>query len=227
MPQPSSFQPAAVIFDMDGLMIDSETIYYASWQRAGAEMGYAMSDELFQSLAGLRTVDSAAPIQTFMGPGFPVAEFQACWDRCWDAHADEHGIDLKPGLVELIARVEALGLPKAVATSSERGAAQRCLRTTGLARHFDIVVTGDQVARGKPAPDIYREAARRLGADPAACIAFEDSSAGALAAVAAGMTAYIVPDIHLPTPEASRAAAAVLGSLHDALPLFAHMQEMR
>ena len=106
-----------------------------------------------------------------------------------------------------------------MATSSTQPEAVRSLNVSGLDRRFSTVVTGDQVANGKPDPDIFLEAARRLGIAPDRCWAFEDSSAGAIAADRAGMSVYIVPDGHMPTPEAVEAATAVLTSLYAALPL--------
>jgi beta-phosphoglucomutase-like phosphatase (HAD superfamily) len=212
--------PQAVIFDMDGLMIDTETIYHAAWQKAAAELGYTLDQRLFHDLIGLRTEDCEAQIYASMGEEFPMAEFTARWESHWDNHARTQGIEIKPGLGELLARLETLAMPKAVATSSTWAEAERSLGLTGLAARFPVVVTGDQVANGKPAPDIYLEAARRLGIPPEACVAFEDSSAGALAAATAGMRTYIVPDLKPPTPDARAAAEAVIASLHDALALF-------
>lgn len=212
LPQP----PAAIIFDMDGLMIDTEIIYHRAWQDAAAELGYTIPGDLFHSLIGMRTDDCEARILEAMGPDFPLAHFHNTWPLHWDRIARQDGIALKPGLLPLLDLVDSHGLPKAVATSSTQEEAVRSLGLTGLATRFSVVVTGDQVPRGKPAPDIYLEAARRLAVAPDACVAFEDSSAGTLAAAAAGMAAFIVPDLNEPTAEARRAAAGVLDSLEQA-----------
>jgi beta-phosphoglucomutase len=203
----NSKHPAAVIFDMDGLMLDTEVIYQAAWKRAARELGYEVPDALFHDLVGLRTEDCEGQIM-------------AAWEEAWDEHAHTHGIETKPGLLELLALLEKLEIPKAVATSSTAPEAERSLGLTQLATRFSVVVTGDQVAEGKPAPDIYLAAAERLGVDPAACVAFEDSDAGTLAAARAGMRTYQVPDLKAPSIEAAAASTAVLNSLHDALPLF-------
>ncbi len=213
-------RPAAVIFDMDGLMLDTEIIYHTVWKKAARQLGYELDDALFYDLIGIRTEDCEAQIMTAMGADFPLDEFQRLWEAGWDEHAYTHGIETKPGLFELLNLLEEIGIPKAVATSSTAPEAERSLGLTGLKARFPIVVTGDQVANGKPAPDIYLAAAQRLGVAPAACVAFEDSNAGTLAASSAGMRTYLVPDLKTPNAEATAAATAVLASLHEALPLF-------
>jgi HAD superfamily hydrolase (TIGR01509 family) len=212
-------RPAAVIFDMDGLMLDTETIYQRAWQQAANEMGYHIEDSLFLQLVGRRTQDCEVLILAEMGPNFPLETFHERWMEHWDEIYRIDGIELKPGLVQLLDRIDDLAIPKAVATSSTRPEAVRSLSASGLDQRFSIVVTGDQVANGKPAPDIFLEAARRLSIAPDTCWAFEDSSAGAIAADKAGMSVYIVPDVHMPTPEASDAATSVLPSLYEAIPL--------
>ena len=219
---PSSHTPAqAVVFDMDGLMIDTETIYHHAWQQAAADLGYTIDDAILRGLIGVRTDECEAVICDHLGADFPLAAFRIRWMERWEDLAATSGIQRKPGITELIARVEELGLPKAVATSSTLAEAERSLRLSDLARHFDIVVTGDQVAHGKPAPDIFAEAARRLGIPAQACVAFEDSNAGALAAHRAGMRVFVVPDLVPPDATTRAVAAGILTSLHDAQGIFA------
>ena len=223
MPSPSSSHtPAqAVVFDMDGLMIDTEIIYHHAWQQAAADLGYTIDDEILRGLIGVRTDECEAVICDHLGADFPLPVFRTRWMERWEELAAASGIQRKPGITELIALVEALGLPKAVATSSTLAEAERSLRLSDLARHFDIVVTGDQVAHGKPAPDIFAEAARRLGIPAQACVAFEDSNAGALAAHRAGMRVFVVPDLVPPNATTRTVAAGILTSLHDAQDIFA------
>lgn len=217
--QPGHF-PQAVIFDMDGLMIDTEIIYHHAWQLAAAELGYTIDDELFKGLIGVRTDECEAVISAHLGTDFPLADFQTRWMARWEELAETQGIQRKPGLTELLEMLDTLALPKAVATSSTLAEAERSLRLSDLARHFEIVVTGDQVTHGKPAPDIFVEAARRLNVPPADCFAFEDSNAGALAAHRAGMRVYVVPDLVPPDPTTRDVAAEIFASLHDARRLF-------
>ncbi len=213
-------QPAAVIFDMDGLMIDTEIIYRSAWQSAASALGYHIEDSVFDELIGVRTEECEQTICAHFGQGFPLSEFQSRWIRRWEEIAADAGIELKPGLLALLDRLDALGILKAVGTSSTASEAERCLRLAGLRDRFSIVVTGDQVPNGKPAPDIFLEAARRLVVTPAACVVFEDSNAGAEAAYIAGMPVYVIPDLTPPTPATVQNAADIFESLHDALALF-------
>ena len=136
---------------------------------------------------------------------------------------EEHGIDTKPGLLSLLDQLEAAAVPRAVATSSSAKQAAETLEASGLADRFAHIVTSDQVACGKPAPDLYLEAARRLGLSPTACIALEDSEAGVQSASTAGMTVVMVPDLKKPSLQAESQAYRILPSLHQAAPLIADL----
>lgn len=212
--------PAAVIFDMDGLMLDTEIIYHHAWQRAAADLGYRLDDNVLHGLIGIRTEECEEVIRTRLGDGFPLHAFRLGWNQHWRAIAETGGIPLKLGLLELLDLLEARQIPKAVATSSTQAEAEYSLTITRLRARFPVVVSGDQVVHGKPAPDIFLAAATALYVDPARCTAFEDSSAGAIAASTAGMRTYIVPDLVQPSAEARARAADVFSSLHQALALF-------
>ena len=139
------------------------------------------------------------------------------WHGAYDAIIEREGIALKPGLIELLGWLEDAAIPRAVATSTRRSRAQAKLVRTQLCERFAALVGGDEIARGKPAPDIYLEAAARLGVAPAACVALEDSEPGIRAALAAGMMPIMVPDLAPPS-------AALLAH---ALPVFASLAEVR
>jgi HAD superfamily hydrolase (TIGR01509 family) len=184
---------AAVVFDLDGTLIDSESITHAAGMEAFAALGVRVDPAFLHSLVGVDDATGAARIRAAF-PGLDSLAF----DRAWTAGVRARqaaGIPLKPLVREALA---AIALPRAVATSSLREAAHRKLAVTGLAAHFAHVVTFDDVARPKPAPDPYLMAAALLGAAPAACVAFEDSETGAASARAAGFTVVQVPDM-LPT----------------------------
>jgi HAD superfamily hydrolase (TIGR01509 family) len=134
----------------------------------------------------------------------------------WRLRVAHTGIPLKPGLLEFLSFVEGQRLPIAVATSSDREYTEFSLRHAGLLERFNIVVTGDQIANGKPAPDIYLEAARRFSVEPHQCAVLEDSDAGILAVSRAGMLPFLIPDLKPPSEEATSAAFRVLRSLHEA-----------
>jgi HAD superfamily hydrolase (TIGR01509 family) len=210
----------AVILDMDGLMLDTERLYQRAWQAAASHLGYRLDDGFYLTLVGLTNAAGERAVAERFGPSFPLARFRARWATLWREEVERSGIPLKAGLCEVLEHVAEREIPVAVATSSDQRYAAYSLSMAGLdGRRFAHLVTGEQVERGKPAPDIYLEAARRLGADPARCLAVEDSDAGILAARAAGMIAVLVPDLKAPSPAARAAAWRVLASLHELVPL--------
>jgi HAD superfamily hydrolase (TIGR01509 family) len=214
----------AVILDMDGLMLDTERLYKRAWQQAASQLGYGLDDDFYFTLVGCTNAAGERALAEHFGPAFPLIAFRERWAELWREEVEVAGIPLKPGLSELLAYLADQGIPVAVATSSDRDYAAFSLKMAGLdARRFAHVVTGEQVARGKPAPDIYLEAAGRLGVDPAGCIAIEDSDAGVLSASAAGMRAVMVPDLKPPSLAAREAAFRVLTSLHEVAPLLSEV----
>jgi len=217
-PTNGSMQPeiGAVIFDMDGLMLDTEPLYKLAWQTAAEELGYPIDDRFYATLVGRPTEDCEQELVGQCSPGFPLDRFRVRWRNIWKAEVAEHGIQQKPGLPEFLAFLDEQRLPVAVATSSETEYTTFSLRHAGLDGYFRVIVTSNEVARGKPAPDIYLEAARRLEVVPSACVAFEDSEAGILAATRAGMRALLIPDWTRPSEAAVRAAFRVLDSLSEA-----------
>jgi HAD superfamily hydrolase (TIGR01509 family) len=220
-------QVAAVVLDMDGLMLDTEPIYKAAWQQASTELGYDLTDAAYVNVVGRDNADGERELVKQFGSGFPMAGFRARWSELWQARVNGEGIATKPGLFEFLAFVKERGLPVAVATSSHRDYTEQSLERAGLAGRFDAVVTGDQIAHGKPAPDIYLEAARQLGVAPSQCVALEDSDAGILAASRAGMVPLLIPDLRSPSAAAAAAAFRVLRSLHEARDLMATMVTTR
>ena len=185
---------AAVVLDMDGLMLDTEPIYKVAWQQASLELGFDLDDLTYSTLIGRPNEDCEAVLLAHFGPRFPMAQFRSRWPALWRAVVQERGVPHKSGLLELLMFLDAQQIPTAIATSSDADYTEFSLRSAGLAGRFRVIVTRDQVAHGKPAPDTYIEAARRLGQDTADCMALEDSDAGVLAACAAGMAALCVPD---------------------------------
>ena len=214
--------PAAVVFDMDGLMLDTEIIYQRAWTRAGRALGYDYDDAFYLHTCVGRTVESCeAALSGRFGQDFPLAEFRQLWQQLWREEVERDGIPLKPGLLDLLAFLDWHRLPYAVATSSDAAYTDFTLAAAGIRDRFDCIVTGDQIEGSKPAPDIYLEAARRLGVNPTACVALEDSEAGVQAAAAAGMRVLLIPDLKPPTEAGRLAATHVLGSLAQALAVMA------
>ncbi len=205
----------AVIFDMDGLMLDTEPLYQRAWQTAGMDLGYEIDDLFYATLIGRPTVDCEAALMGKFGEEFPLEEFQRRWPILWKDEANK-GISRKPGLLEMLDFTSSENILVAVATSSDAEFTAYSLESSGLTGRMQIVVTGDTVAAGKPAPDIYLAAARKLNIPPHKCFALEDSEAGIVAAKTAGMITVLIPDVIAPTEVAIGAADYVVESLHDA-----------
>ena len=176
-------------------------------------MGFAMPPGLFGRMIGQPLAQSLALIQATLGPAFDIDRFQIEERRQIDALFAE-GVALKTGVVELIDHLDALGLPRAVATSSSRAAVKRHLGEHGLLERFDAIVASEDVTRHKPDPAPYLAAAAALGVDPAACLALEDSHNGVRAAHAAGMMVVMVPDLLDATEEMAAKTVHIAESLH-------------
>jgi len=204
-----SFPFRAVIFDMDGLMLDTESISRLCWRKAGDDLGYEITDEIFRGFVGRSGRDCSLMLRERWGAAFPCENMWARIEHHWDEHVAANGIPHKTGLMELLDFLDDRQIRKAVATSSKRDHARAKLGA--LVKRFDALATGDEVPRGKPAPDIFLLAAERLGVPAAACLVLEDSHAGIQGARAAGMFALMVPDL-LPSHEQ---ASHVCQSLHE------------
>jgi HAD superfamily hydrolase (TIGR01509 family) len=157
-------------------------------------------------------------IQDHFGPDFSVERFHVHFNEQAKMMLDAH-VPVKPGAAEMLEYLAGRGLPLAIATSSRPTTVQRHLGSAGLLGHFKAIATRYDVERGKPHPDVYLEAARRLGVAPERCIAFEDSNVGLTAAHAAGTMAIMVPDIVPPSPEVRAKCLQVVPDLHAALTL--------
>jgi HAD superfamily hydrolase (TIGR01509 family) len=205
----------AVIFDMDGLMLDTEPIYRIVWKRAVAECGYILTDDAYRGLVGRGRKTAEQVLSQMAGPDFPLETFRNL-SRDAEVHAfSVEPVSKKPGLDKLLSLVESRNLPKAVATSTERAIAVPLLARMGPLDRFAAVATGDEVARGKPHPDLFLLAAQRLETSPSLCLVLEDSEAGATAAVSAGMRMYLVPDLVEPSADVKRSVQGIFGSLTD------------
>jgi HAD superfamily hydrolase (TIGR01509 family) len=213
-------KPAAVIFDMDGLLFDSETLYQEAVLLAATEHGREVAADFFARTVGLPSAQSRALLLSQFGDGFAVDEFQAAWVRHFWVIAETR-LALKPGAIELLDLLDRLRLPRAIATSSSRTTVERHLSAHGLLDRFDAIVAHGDYDTGKPAPDPFLRAAERLGADPARCLALEDSHNGVRAAAAAGMMTIMVPDLLEATDEMRTLCILIAHDLHEVAELIA------
>ncbi|MDP5238555.1 HAD family phosphatase [Uliginosibacterium sp. 31-16] len=210
-------RPRAVIFDMDGLLLDSERVALGFFEQASRELGVAWSQEVGLSMVGLNSKDSDKLILQAFGADFPIEAHRQRFGELYEAAIVAGDIPLKPFARELLEYLAGARIPCAVATSTRRTRAEAKLMRAHLLQHFQALACGDEVSRGKPAPDIYELAAARLSVEPRDCLALEDSNAGVRAAVSASMNVVMVPDLLKPDADIRRYGVSVLESLKDVL----------
>ena len=203
----------AIIFDMDGLLIDTERLALKAWQLAGADFGFPISDEIFISMVGRNRRDRDCTLVEIFGSDFPVNAVGKRYRTYVDGWIHEGKLAVKSGVLELLDFLDKISMPKAVATSTEYERAIYKLSLTNLLDHFPIVIAGDQIEKGKPAPDIFLAAAAQLGVLPEGCLVLEDSDAGIHAAYEAGMTLVMIPDMKPPSKESLAFAHRIFGEL--------------
>jgi len=208
-------RPVAVIFDMDGLMLDTESLGPQTWREAAQTIGVDFDLGLLPSMIGRNYRDCREMLREHYGPAYPVEQLTAACLTTFDAIVARQGIAQKPGLRELLDWLEQENVVRAVATSTRRDRAEAQLTQQGLIASFAVLVGGNEVDRGKPAPDIFLLAASRIDVEAADCVVLEDSEPGVRAALAAGMMPIMVPDLHRPSDDLLAREPLVLASLHD------------
>ena len=207
----------AVVFDMDGLLLDSEQVWDDVRENLVRERGGRWTDRAQADMMGMSSPEWSRYLHEELGLPESPEELNAEVVRRMLARYAER-LPLIDGAVEAVERLAARW-PLGLASSSNRELIDRALEVSGLGRFFRLTVSSEEVARGKPAPDVYLEAARRLGVDASACAAVEDSRSGILSARAAGMRVLAIPNPHFPPPDDVLAQAdVVLGSLAELTP---------
>lgn len=204
-----------VLFDMDGVVLDTETLYARFWREAAAALGHTMSYEQALGMRSLSNTAGQAQLEAYFGPGVSRAEFRAKRIELMDAYIHVHGVELKPGIRELLDFLDQRGIRTAITTSSPLERVRRYLGPHGLLERFECLCSGADVPRGKPEPDIYLHGAACLGLKPSECIAVEDSPAGVLSAYRAGCMTVMVPDLDQPNEETKKLLFAKADSLVD------------
>jgi len=204
----------AVIFDMDGLLVDTERVVFEAMQASAQGAGEEMPFDLFKQLVGLPSHVSDGIVIEHFGEGFDVNDWRAGVAHHFQDIAAA-GIALKVGVVELLDVLDARRLPRAIATSSTRNAVDHGLGQHGLVDRFDAIISRELQDHHKPNPDPFLKAAAAIGVDPADCLALEDSHNGVRAAAAAGMMTIMVPDLLDPTDEMHELAVHIAEDLHE------------
>ncbi|KGB81155.1 hypothetical protein JT55_14940 [Rhodovulum sp. NI22] len=189
----------AVIFDMDGLLLDTERLALESGLEALVGLGHDVDRAFMLSLVGIDAQEGHRRLTAHLGEDWAFGPFDAAWNTAYRKRLSG-GIPVKPGVETLLLHLDDARIPRAVATNSRTAAAEGKLHEAGLRGWFGHVAGVDSVPKPKPAPDVYLSAARAIGARPERCLAFEDSDTGVRAALAAGMTVVQVPDL-LPSSE--------------------------
>ncbi len=192
-----------VIFDLDGLVLDTETTYFMAWRQAAGLMGYQLPAAFCLSLSGLHYRDVEMRLLEFFGSAFDLQEFNRLSGECWYRIVENQGINTKKGFWTLLKFLQESDIPYGLATNSRLNNALECLDFAGLGNVFETIVARDHVEKGKPAPDIFLTAAERLSVPISRCLALEDSLIGISAASASGAFTVYVPSV-LPAEPSAR-----------------------
>ena len=203
----------AILFDMDGLVLDTEKLYTRFWQEAANALGYPMTKEQALGMRSLNRGAGLAKMQSYFGPDVDYDAIRKKRIEMMDAFVEKEGVTLKPGIHELLTYLKEHGIKTAIATSSPIERTIKYLTSVELQDSFDELVSGYMVEKGKPEPDIYLFAAEKLGMVPETCMVLEDSPAGILAAHRAGCLPVMVPDQDEPDAETGALLYAKADSL--------------
>ena len=210
----------AVVFDADGTLFDTEHAMEQVWFSVCKEIGFSKPAEEYLDFIGLNRAALLSLMAEKYGTQFDADDFM---NRCAEGlhrHIEVCGLPLKPGTVELLDFLHQKGIPMALATSTHRIRTDRRLELSGLAKYFEVTVTGNEVLQGKPHPEIYLTACKKLGFSPSSCLAVEDSRNGILSAHAAGLSVVMIPDMVPPTPDLEEKLLYRFSSLTKVISLF-------
>ena len=208
-----------VLFDMDGLVLDSEKLYCRFWVEAAQAHGFPMTHEQALGMRALSSTAGDAKVKSYFGPSANYRQIRTTRIELMDAHIAAHGIERKPGIRELLDYLQTRGIRAAITSSSPLDRIRQHLAAHNLDTRFDRLCSGHDVPNGKPAPDIYLHGAASLGLDPGECLALEDAPTGILAAYRAGCVTVMVPDLDQPDEHTQKLLHARADSLLDVVKL--------
>lgn len=204
--------PQAVVFDMDGLLLESEACYHRSFYLAADDHGFKLPEDNYQRLCGSTWQVISAMLHDEHGSDFPVDAFGERWRHHLGVITAE-GVPLKPGVFEMLDLLDELSIPRAIATSSFRQSVDHHLGPHSILHRFDHILSRESYDEPKPAPTPYLTAAKHLGIEPQFCLALEDSHQGVRSASRAGMMTVMVPDVALPNAEMRQSCVMIVDSL--------------
>ena len=207
----------AVIFDMDGLLLDTEKLLVKFWQEAAREAGFPMTREIALNIRSMHRSFAIPYLKSVLGEDFDYLKIRSRRMELMSAHLAKYGLELKKGAKELLTYLNENKIPAAVATATDYERAEKYLKETEIFGYFDKIICATMVKVGKPQPDIYIYAASELGLEPSECAALEDSPNGVKSAAAAGCKTIMVPDLTEPDEELSRIIAAKANSLDEVI----------
>lgn len=207
----------AVIFDMDGLMLDTETLAREAWFNTMREFGIDLTDAVYLQVLGTTAVRTRQIFQAAFGDDIPIDAMYNHKQRHIDHAIAQGHIAAMPGLIALLDYLDAHHIPKAVGSSTSRALVLKKMSVAGVRDRFEVIVGGDEVQHGKPAPDIFLRCAGLLHMPPGQCVVLEDSDNGVRAAHAAGMRCIMVPSLKPPADDVLPLVNAVVGSLSEAM----------
>ena len=208
-----------VLFDMDGLVLDTEKLYARFWMEACHFYGFAMTYEQALKMRAANSRLSAANLHSFFGPGADYKTIRNKRIELMDAFIEEHGVEPKPGIFELLDHLDARGIPAAICSSSPADRIRSHLSSLGLYHRFSAICSGYDVPWGKPAPDIYLHGAASLGLPAENCLALEDAPLGIESAFRAGCLPVMIPDQDQPEEKTTAMLYAKADSLFDIIAL--------
>lgn len=204
-----------VIFDMDGLILDSERLSFEAWRKVLKKYGRVMTLEIYTTLIGITYQNAINRLIEIYGGELSIAEIYAEKNKDVLNFIHDNGVPVKPGIYELLDFLAERNYKLALATSTSRKKAVDLLERVGIKEKFKVMVFGDEVVNSKPHPEIFLKAAEQLGIDPERCMVLEDSPAGIEAAYRAGMKGINIPDLKMPDEKTQKFAYKIFGSLLD------------
>lgn len=211
----------AVIFDLDGTLLDTEKYFRINWPKTFEHFGYTMTDQQYLSIRSLGRPFIYETLKNYSGdPNFNYEEVRSYRSKLMEESLQQNGIELKKGAVQLLSHLKKKGIICAIATASPVDRSERYLKQTGILSYFDRIISARNMKEGKPSPDVYQFAVKELGLEPHECLAVEDSPNGVLSASRAGLKVVFIPDLTPADSETEKLIYAQFQNLAELTKLF-------